>query len=204
MLCTEVLNGLVRALRAVDLAPEEDYRLVAISIDPRETPELAREKEARYLLLYDADDDTAESGWRFLVGTQDAVDRATDAAGFRYVYDERSDQYAHASGVLVASGGGVLTHYFYGIEYAPRDLRLALVEASEGRIGTLVDAFLMMCFHYDPATGRYGFAIQSALRVAGIATVVVLAGAIARMRARERRAASSAARPPAHAEGVRP
>ncbi len=182
MLCTEVLNGLVRALKPVSLTPGRDFDVVVISIDPRETSELAREKRARYLSLYDRGEG---DGWHFLVGAEAHVRRASDVAGFRYVPDPGTDQYAHAGGIMVATAEGVLSHYFYGVEYSPRDLRFALVEASEGRIGTLADAFLMLCFHYDPATGRYGFAIQTALRVGCVGTVLALAVSIAWMRRRE-------------------
>jgi protein SCO1 len=182
MLCTEVLNGLVRALKAMSLEPGSDFDVVVISIDPRETSELAAEKRSRYLALHGSD---GGEGWHFLVGAEPEVTRATGAAGFRFVRDPVTDEYAHASGIMVATAAGVLSHYFYGVEYSPRDLRFALVEASEGKVGTLADAFLMLCFHYDPATGRYGFAIQSALRIACIGTVVALTVSIAWMRRRE-------------------
>jgi protein SCO1/2 len=186
MLCTEVLNGLVRALKVVSFLPGHDYDVVAISIDPGETSELAAEKEAHYAALFGSSHANAAEGWHFLVGSEEAIASATRAAGFRYLRDPASGQYAHASGILVITPEGTISRYFYGVDYSPRDLRLALVEASQGKIGTLSDAFLMLCFHYDPATGRYGIAIQRIIRASGVATVVALASGILWMRRRER------------------
>jgi protein SCO1/2 len=189
MLCTLVLNDLVRALRALPLELGRDFEIVTVSIDPRETPQLAATKKASYVETYGRDG----SAWHFLVGDEASIGALARAIGFRYVYDAEADQYAHAAGLIVATPEGVLSRYLYGVEYAPRDLRLALVEAGDGRVGGLADQVLMLCFHYDPTTGKYGFAIMSALRIAGVATVVVLVAFMLRSLRRERRGRSSEA-----------
>jgi protein SCO1/2 len=161
MLCTLTLNGLLRATRAMTL---KDYAVVAVSFDPRETSELARHKKQNY----------RTTDWHFLTGDEAAVRQFMEAIGFHYRFDEDTQQYAHAAGIMVATPEGRLARYFYGVEYSARDLRLALVEASENKIGSPVDAVLLFCFHYDPTTGRYGVAIMRILRLAGIFTVVAL------------------------------
>jgi len=192
MLCTQVLNGLVRALRAIDLEPAEDFRIVTVSIDPEETSELAARKKASYVAEYDREG--AEEGWTFLTGSEDSIRRLAGEVGFRYVYDPVSGEFAHASGVMVLTPDGTLSRYFYGLEFPPGDVRLALVESSEGRIGSLVDEVLLLCFHYDPTTGRYGFVILGAIRALGILTVVGIGGFIGYMALRARRAPRLAAR----------
>jgi protein SCO1/2 len=172
MLCTQVLNGLTRTASALPWPAGDKYRIVVVSIDPTEDPSLAAAKKRSYLHLYTHRD--AEEGWRFLTGDQANIERLAEAVGYRYRYDERSKQYAHGSGIMIVTPEGKLSRYFYGIDYPSRDVRLALVEASEGKIGSPVDAFLLLCFHYDPLTGRYGLAIINMLRVAGVATVAAL------------------------------
>lgn len=172
MLCTFILNGLVKGLKPLKLDPGRDFDVVVISFDPRETPELAAEKKQMYMREYRRPGTAA--GWHFLTGDADNIQRVTEAAGFRYLYDEKTGDFAHASGILVATPQGKLFRYFYGIEYAPRDLRLALVEASAGKLGTAVDRVLLYCFHYDPVTGKYGLLIQRVIRLAGTATVLAL------------------------------
>jgi protein SCO1/2 len=191
MLCTEILNGVVRGLAPLDLEAGTDYDLVAISIDPGETPELARKKCESYRSRagHRADRPDADRGWHFLVGEEAAIEAVTRAAGFRFVEDEATGEFAHASGIMILTPRGVLSRYLLGVDYAPRDLKLAVLEASDGRVGSLADALLMLCFHYDPATGRYGLAIQRVLRAAGLLTVAVVGGSILWMRRRERRAA---------------
>jgi protein SCO1/2 len=188
MLCTLVLNGMVRTFRALALHLGEDYEVVTVSIDPRETPELAARKKAEYLRTYAAGDPSpaAAAGWHFLTGDQTSIDALAQAVGFRYAYDPQSDEFAHASGIVVATPQGVLSHYLYGVEYITRDLRLALVEASQGRVGSLIDQVLLLCYHYDPATGRYGFAVVAAVRAGGILTVVLIVGFVLRSLVRER------------------
>ncbi len=199
MLCTLVLNDLVSAMRAVQLELGEDFRVVTVSIDPSEGHELATSKKRRYLKELDSSrfvDPRAASdfdGWRFLTGDESNVKALADALGFRYAYDAERDEYAHAAGVMVASADGVLTHYLYGIGYDPRDLKLALVDAGQGKVGSLVDQIVLRCFHYDPWEGRYGFAVLSVLRAAGVLTVVAAGAFILRNLARERRARTAEA-----------
>lgn len=187
MLCTLVLNGLVSSLRAVDLRPGRDFEVVAVGIDPAETPELARAKKERYLAEYGRPETAA--GWHFLTGSEPEIARVAAAAGFRYEYVPEKDEYAHASGILVTTPDGRLARYFYGIEYAPRDVRLGLVEASNGAIGTLADQVLLLCYHWDPLTGRYGLAIMTVIRFLGGLTVLGIAVFVGRALARDRRAA---------------
>lgn len=185
MLCTQVLDGLVHSLRAVDLDPGEDFEIVIVSIDPKESNELAARKKAIYVKDYGRAG--AESGWHFLVGGEDSIRRLTTEVGFRYVYDPATNEFAHASGLVVLTPRGILSRYFYGLENAAGDVRLALVESSNGRIGSLVDQVLLLCYHYDPTTGRYGFAIMSALRMLGVVTVGGIAAFVGIMLIRGRR-----------------
>jgi protein SCO1 len=196
MLCTLVLNDQVRALRALPLELGRDYDVLTVSIDPSETAELARDKKRGYVATYDKDAGAEQhAAWRFLTGDEASIRALADSVGFRYAYDAASDEYAHAAGLMVLSPDGVVSRYFYGIEYSSKDLRLSLVEAGEGKVGSLVDQVLMLCFHYDPATGRYGFAIMNALRAAGLLTVALLLGFMLRHIVRERRLERAEGRP---------
>jgi protein SCO1/2 len=172
MLCTQVINGLSSALGVMSLNPGKDFEIVTVSFNPRDTPASATAKKASYLERYRRPG--AADGWHFLTGDQPNIDRLTKAAGFRYAWDAETKQYAHPSGVIVLTPDGRLSKYLFGIEYGPRDLRLGIVEASEGRIGTPVDSLLLYCYHYDPMTGRYGLAIMRAIRMAGAATVLAI------------------------------
>jgi len=192
MLCTLVLNGLTSALKAVPFTVGRDFEIVSVSFDPRDTPELARKKKAHYVDELGAP--TAESGWHFLTGDSTAIAALTAAAGFRYSYDPERREYAHASGILVLTQDGTISRLLYGIEYAPKDVRLALVEAGEGKIGSVVDELLLYCFHYDPAAGKYGAAVVNLVRTGGVLALAGLAGFIVISIRRERRAASPAAR----------
>jgi protein SCO1/2 len=183
MLCTLVLNGFLKSSQGMPLEIGRDYQVVTVSFDPREGSELAAEKKQHYVRSYRRAG--AAEGWHFLTGDQHAIDRLTQAVGFRYHYDPQSDQFAHASGIMVATPEGRLARYFYGIEYPPRDLRLGLVESSAGKIGSRVDQVLLLCYHYDPLTGKYGLAIAGALRLAGALTVLALGGFLAVMVRRE-------------------
>ena len=185
MLCTQVLNGFLKSSQAVPLEIGRDYEVVTVSFDARETPELAAEKKKHYTRAYRRDG--AARGWHFLTGDQAAIDRLAETIGFRYHFDAASDQFAHASGIIVATPGGRLSRYFYGIEYSPQDLRLGLVESSAGRIGSAVDQVLLLCYHYDPLTGRYGVAIAAVMRAAGALTIAGLAGFFVVMYRHERR-----------------
>ena len=183
MLCTQVLNGVLKTSQAVEFQMHRDYEVLSISIDPRETAAMAAAKKHRYASSYHRPG--AEEGWHFLTGEQDTIDRLAAAVGYRYVYDEKSDQFAHPSGIIVLTPDGRVSRYFYGIDFHPSDLRLGLVESSEGKIGTPVDQILLLCFHYDPATGKYGFAIAAVMRVVGIATMLGLGSFLALMIRRE-------------------
>jgi len=173
MLCTQVLNGMVTSFRVLPFQPGKEFDVVTVSFDPRETSALAAAKKKLYVdYLPEKMRPTASNGWHFLTGDQASITRLTDAVGFRYRYDEATKQFAHASAIMVTTAQGRLSHYFYGIEYAPRDLRLALIESSANKIGSPVDQLLLYCYHYDPATGKYGAAVMKIMRVAGVITVL--------------------------------
>ena len=185
MLCSQVLNATASSLDLMSIEAGRDFDVVAVSFDTRETPEKARARKALTLERYHHTD--AAAGWHFLTGDQAAIDRLTAAAGFRYAWDEETKQFAHPAGVVVLTPDGRLARYLFGIDYGPRDLRLAIVEASEGKVGNPVDSLLLYCYHYDPMTGRYGLIVMRVLRLAGAATVLLIASFILIMLRRERR-----------------
>jgi protein SCO1/2 len=172
MLCTLVLEGVAMGLKPLALTPGEDFEVVVVSIDPRETTAQAAAAKARALDRYGRPETAA--GWHFTTASPAAVEALTAAAGFRYRYDAERDEFAHAAGLLVLTPEGTIARYLFGLEFPPRDLRLALVEAGQGRIGSVVDQVLLYCFHYDPKTGRYSAAVMNLVRLAGGATVVGL------------------------------
>jgi protein SCO1/2 len=174
MLCTQVLNGLESALRVLTESVGDEFDVVTVSFDPRETPVLALGKKKAYLDRYQRPQ--AERGWHFLTGDQGSIDALTRAAGFSYVWDEASQQFAHASGIVVATPDGKLSRYFFGIDYSPRDLKFALIESSAGRIGSLAEQLLLYCYHYDPAAGNYGFVAMRAVQLGGAVTLLALVG----------------------------
>jgi len=184
MLCTEVLNGTVRTLRAMPLKIGTDFNVVTVSFDSRETPRLAAAKKAMYLDRYGRPG--AASGWAFLTGAAPSIQALADAVGFHFAYDKDIDQFAHASGIIILTPEGRISHYFYGVEYPVQEVRLSLVEAGHGKIGSPVDHLLLYCYHYDPTTGRYGLSIMRVLRVAGIATFLLLATFVITMLLKER------------------
>ena len=184
MLCTQILNGLLGSMKGLEFSAGSEFEVVTVSFDPREGPDLARGKKQVYLDQYPRDG--AESGWHFLTGDEAAIRSLTESVGFRYAWDEDTQQYAHASGIVVLTPEGTLARYFYGIEYAPRDLKLGLVEASNGEIGSPVDQILLYCFHYDPVKGRYGVAIMNIIRVLGTVSVLIIATAVLWMLRRDR------------------
>jgi protein SCO1/2 len=186
MLCSEILNGLEGSLKAVSLDPGKDFEVVAVSFDPKDTPEIAASKKASYLRRYNRPN--SANGWHFLTGDEANIKALTDAMGFHYKYDAATDQFAHASAVMILTPAGRLSKYFYGVEYAPKDIRLGLVEASAGKIGTPVDQILLFCFHYDPATGKYGAITMNALRVVGASFVLICGAVLAIAFRRESRA----------------
>jgi protein SCO1/2 len=173
MLCTQILNGLVSGLKPVSFNAGQQYDVLAVSFDPSETPDLALNKKDSYLKRYGRAG--SERGFHFLTGDEPAIKTLTAALGFRYTYDPKSKQFAHASGLMIATPDGRISRYLYGVDYAPRDLRLALVEASERKIGSPVDELLLFCYHYDPATGKYGTTVVTFLRLASAATVLGIA-----------------------------
>jgi protein SCO1/2 len=172
MLCTLALNGQVRAFRAMNLDIGRDYDVVTVSIDPSEKPVLAAAKKAVYLSSYRRAG--AENGWHFLTGSEPAIHALAGAVGFHYEYDPESKQYAHATGLMVVTPQGRIAAYQFGVEYSPRDLRLALVGASRERIGTPVDRVLLYCFHYDPTTGKYSLAVLNLVRAGAVLTFLAL------------------------------
>jgi protein SCO1/2 len=177
MLCSQVLNGVVSSLLPLKLSVGRDFDALTISFDPRDTSALATEKRDTYLRRYGRAG--AERGWHFLTGDRDAIEALTKAIGFRYAWDPKIQQYAHASGIMIVTPEGRLSHYLYGIEYAPKDLRLALVESSQGKLGSVVDQVLLYCYHYDPATGKYGAIVMNMLRLGGGLTLLLVGGFLA-------------------------
>lgn len=172
MLCTQVLNGVFATMEAMPFTAGNEFDLLVISFDPGETPPLALQKKNAYFERYRRPG--SEKGLHFLTGRQDAITKITDAVGFKYVYDASIDQFAHPAALTVLTSSGEISKYLYGIEFAPRDLRLALTEAGQGKVGTAVDQALLYCYHYDPESGKYGFVIMNVVRLGGILTVALL------------------------------
>jgi protein SCO1/2 len=171
MLCTQILNGLAGSLKAVSLDPGKDFEIVAVSFDPKDTPETAASKKQLYLRRFGRPN--AANGWHLLTGDAANIKALTDAVGYHYKYDPATDQFAHASGIMVMTPEGRLSRYFYGVEYQPRDVRLGLVEASQNKIGSPVDQILLFCYHYDPVTGKYGAIVMNMVRFAGASFTLV-------------------------------
>ena len=172
MLCGEVLSGLESSLRVLKFDVGKEFDVLTISFDPRETPDMATKKKAEFLKRYGRAG--AAQGWHFLTGPQESIDALTKAAGFQYQYDPKTGQFAHATAIMILTPEGKIAQYYYGVEYAPKDLRLGLIQASENKIGTLADQVLLYCYHYDPTTGKYGAIISRVLKLAGIATLLGL------------------------------
>jgi len=171
MLCTQILTGVESSLKAVSFNPGQDFEVVSVSIDPKDTPQIAESKKELYLRRYGRAN--TANGWHFLTGDEANIKALTDAVGFHYKYDPKTDQFAHASGIMILTPDGRVSRYFYGVEYSPRDIRLGLVEASKNQIGSPVDAVLLFCYHYDPSTGKYGAVAMNLLRAsaAGFALI---------------------------------
>jgi len=172
MLCGEVLSGLESALRVLKFDVGKEFDVLTVSFDPRETPDMATKKKAEFLKRYGRPG--AADGWHFLTGPQESIDALTKAAGFQYQYDPKTGQFAHATAIIVLTPEGKIAQYYYGVEYAPKDLRLGLIQASQNKIGTLADQVLLYCYHYDPTTGKYGAVISRVLQLSGLATILVL------------------------------
>ncbi len=176
MLCNQVLNGMVETFRTLEITAGKEFVVVTVSIDPAEGYNLAGQKKIHYVEEYGRAG--VERGWHFLTGDSMTIEKLADAVGFRYVYDEEAKQFAHASGIMVLTPEGKLARYLYGIEYAAKDLRFSLMEASKNRIGSPVDKLMLLCYHYNPMTGKYGVLVGNLLRGGGIVTIVILAGYI--------------------------
>jgi protein SCO1 len=187
-LCTEVLNGELRTMKAISLDLGKDFEAVTVSFEPKDTPALAKAKRDVYIGQYGRPE--AAGHWHFLTGEQQSIDALTSVAGFRYAYDSSIAQYAHAAAILVLTPDGRIDRYFYGVQYLARDVRLGLVEASEGKIGTLTDHALLYCYQYDPMTGKYGVVVMNVLRAAGGLTVLALGIFMTLMFLRERKRTS--------------
>ncbi|HEX4603393.1 MAG TPA: SCO family protein [Candidatus Angelobacter sp.] len=175
MLCTQVLNGFTGAMNGiVRFNIGREFNVVTVSIDPRDTPQDAAASKKRYLQRYRRAG--AAEGWHFLTGKKDQIDALAQSVGFRYAWDPEIKQYAHASGLMLLTPSGRVAQYYYGIEYAPRDIQFGLIEASKGKIGNVVDQVLLYCYHYDPRQGKYGAAVFNVLRLSALATVLALGG----------------------------
>jgi protein SCO1/2 len=172
MLCGEVLSGLESTLRVLKFDVGKEFDVLTVSFDPKETPEMAAAKKAEFLKRYGRAG--AADGWHFLTGPPASVDALTKAAGFDYEYDPKTGQFAHATAIMVLTPEGRIAQYYYGVEFAPKDLRLGLVQASQGKIGSIVDEVLLYCYHYNPDTGKYGAIISRILKIAAGATIFVL------------------------------
>jgi protein SCO1 len=176
MLCGEALAGLSASMKLVKFEVGNEFDVVTVSFNPRETTEVAAAKKAEYLKRYGRPG--AASGWHFLTGSAESINALTKVVGFQYQYDEKRNQYAHATAIMVLTPQGHISRYFYGVEFPPKDLRMGLVEASQNKIGNAVDQILLYCYHYDPATGKYGAIVSNMLKLGGGLTVLLLAGLI--------------------------
>jgi protein SCO1/2 len=174
MLCGEALAGLSGSMKMVKFTVGDEFDVVTVSFNPNEIPAIAAEKKKDYMKRYGRPG--AAQGWHFLTGPAESINALTKAVGFQYQYDPKSSQYAHATAIMVLTPQGRISRYFYGVDYPPKDLRMGLVEASQGKIGNAVDAVLLYCYHYDPATGKYGAIIANILRLGAGLTILLLGG----------------------------
>jgi protein SCO1/2 len=174
MLCGEVLSGLTGAMKMVKFDVGNEFDVVTVSFNPHETPAIAAAKKQEYLKRYDRPG--AAAGWHFLTGPPESINALTKAVGFQYQYDSKINQYAHATAIMVLTPQGRISRYFYGVDYPPKDLRMGLVEASQGKIGNAVDQVLLYCYHYDPTTGKYGAIVSNILRLGAAVTILLLGG----------------------------
>lgn len=195
MLCTLALNDTVKSLRQIPQSIGKDFDVVTVSFNPRETPELAAGKKHNYVQSYGRE--SAAGGWHFLVGDQSAIEKLTRTVGFRYRWDDKTQQYAHPTGLIIVTPTGSVARYFFGIGYEPKDVRLSLVEASQRKIGSLTDALLLSCYHFDPDEGKYTWAVMGTVRAGGVATMLALGLLIVTLLRRERlrRVPTDAAQP---------
>ena len=172
MLCPEVFNSLEGSLRVLKFDVGKEFEVLTVSFDPSDTPEQASEKKAELLKRYKRAG--AEQGWHFLTGQQSSIDALTKAVGFGYQLNSQNQQFAHAATIIVLTPEGKISQYFYGVDFAPKDLRFSLIQSSGNKIGNVVDQVLLYCYHYDPATGKYGAIISRVLKISGLATMLVL------------------------------
>ncbi len=196
MLCTETLNGMVSAFKVLKFDVGKEFNVVTISFDARETPALAAEKQKNYLRQYGRPG--AEQGWHFLTGPQSSIDAVTKSVGFHYAWDQSTQQFAHATALFLLTPDGKIAQYYYGVEFSPRDLRFGIIEASQGKTGTVVDQVLLYCFHYDPRSGKYGAIITRVVQLAGGITILLLGGfliAMFRLEPKHRRTESTGGKP---------
>lgn len=170
MLCNQLLNGLTASLKPLSFTVGKEFDIVTVSFNPQEGPSLASAKKDNYIADYRRPE--AASGWHFLTGEPRSIAALTRAVGFRYAWDSSTGQYAHAAAIMLLTPQGRVSRYFYGIDFSPKDLRLGLIEASQNKIGTLADQILLYCYHYDPASGKYGVAILKLMRLAGAITIL--------------------------------
>jgi protein SCO1 len=194
MLCNQVEMGVVGSLKMLSFNPARDYEVVFVSFDPRETPDMAAKKKAAALSRYGRPESAA--GWHFLTGKEESIRAVTGAANFRYSFDEKHNLFAHASGIMLLTPDGRISRYFYGVEYPSRDVRLGLVDASAGKIGTPIDHLLLFCFQYNPETARYSATVLRIVRLGGILTIFTIVAGILIFRRRDVRASSATSRPP--------
>ena len=192
MLCGLMLNGLVDGLDQMEWTPGQEFEIVTVSINPLETPALAKEKKQNYIKRYGRP--SAMSGWHFLTGREPEIDRLAETVGFRFVYDPVEKQYAHAAAIFVCTPDGRVARYLYGIEYPPKRLKLGLLEASEGKIGSTLDQLILYCYHYDPSSRRYSPVAMNIMRVGGGATASILAVTLGMLWFREWRRKKSLAK----------
>lgn len=185
MLCTEVLNGIVRTIAPLSFDLGKDFDIVTVSINPQETPELAAQKKALYLERYGRAG--GEQGWHFLTGTESSIKTLADSVGFKFAYDSVNEQYSHGSTIIVLTSDGQVAQYYFGLEYPTKEVRLSLVEASKNKLGTVYDQVLLYCFHYDPEQGKYGLVIMKVIRLAGAVTLVAMGSFMFVMFRRDRR-----------------
>ncbi len=196
MLCNQVEMGVVGSLKMLSFNAGRHYEVIFVSFDPRETPDMAAKKKTAALSRYGRPE--AASGWHFLTGKEDAVHALASAANFRYSFDPQHNLFAHASGIMLLTPDGRISRYFYGVEYPSRDVRLGLVDASAGKIGTPIDHLLLFCFQYNPETARYSATVLRIVRLGGILTIFAIVAGILIFRRRDVRAASATSRPPLH------
>jgi len=176
MLCNEVLAGVEGSLKAISFNPGQDFDVLTVSFDPKDTPESATEKKAEMLKHYKRDG--AAGGWHFLTGSQESIDALTKAVGFQYQYDNTTDQFAHTTGLMILTPDGKVAQYYYGVNFPPRDVRLGLIQASQGKIGTLADQVLLYCYHYDPKTGKYSAMINRIIQLGGGLTILSIGAVV--------------------------